>query len=162
MVILMLISLILAYVLIVGKILEMLIDRLKSEIEYATRYKDRMLSSLLKIVLGDCQTKNKFDDDFIELTCRKLIESNLETIKLGGESTQLNIENVILNKYVKKDLSEAELQIHTDKLSIEITDAKSEGQAVGVLMKYLRSIDLRTSGDAAKSVVKAIREGVST
>ena len=154
-------SLILVYVLTVGKILEMLIDRLKSEIEYATRNRVRMLSSLLKIVLGDCQTKNKFDDDFIELTCHKLIESNLETIKLGGESTLLRTENEILSEYIKPELSEAELQIHADKMSIEIADAKSEGQAVGVLMKYLKSLDLKTNGNAVKAAVQVIRNGVS-
>ena len=138
-----------------------LIDRLKSDILYATKNRVSLMSSLLKIVLGDCQTKNKFDDDFIELTCRKLVESNLETIKLGGESAVLRTENEILSSYIKEDLSEAQLQIHADKLAIEIADAKSEGQAVGLLMKYLRSIDLRTSGDAAKAAVKAIREGVS-
>ncbi len=138
-----------------------LIDRLKSDILYATKNRVSLMSSLLKIVLGDCQTKNKFDDDFIELTCRKLVESNLETIKLGGESALLRTENEILSAYIKQELSEAELQIHADKLAIEIADAKSEGQAVGLLMKYLRSIDLRTSGAAAKAAVQAIRNGAS-
>jgi uncharacterized protein YqeY len=138
-----------------------MIDRLKSDILYATKNKDRLLSSLLKIVLGDCQLKNKFDDEFIQQTCKKMIESNLETLKLGGHSTQLLTENEILSEYVPKELSEAELQIHADKLSIEITDAKSEGQAVGLLMKYLKSLDLKTNGNAAKSVVQAIRNGIS-
>lgn len=145
-----------------AKELNMLVDRLKSDILYATKNRDRLLSGLLKIVLGDCQLKNKFDDAFIQQTCKKMIESNLETLKLGGHSTQLLTENEILSEYVPKELSEAELQIHADKMSIEIADARSEGQAVGLLLKYLKSIDLNANGTAAKAAVKVIREGVST
>lgn len=137
----------------------MLIDKLKSDIEFAVRSRSELASSLLKIVLGDCQLKNDFSDEFIVKTCRKLIESNTETIKLskGRDEVSLTRQNELLRDYVPSLLNEAEVQIYSDQISIEILDAKSEGQAIGCLMRHLKGLGLNTSGEIAKESVKKIR-----
>jgi hypothetical protein len=135
-----------------------LIDQLRSDIERATRGRNALASALLKLVLGECQSKNKFDDDFIIAYCRKMIQSNIETMNLGGDSVKLNRENELLRSYVPASLSGQELQIHLDKLSIEIRDAKSDGQAFGVVSKYLKSLGLSVELDLLKSSVKLARE----
>jgi uncharacterized protein YqeY len=135
----------------------MLIDQLKSDIELATRGRNALASALLKVVLGECQAKNKFDDEFIVSYCRKMIQSNLETIGLGGDSVKLNRENELLRSYVPASLTAEELQIHVDKLYIEIVSAKSEGQATGILSKYLKSLGLSADGAVMVPLVKKAR-----
>ncbi len=136
----------------------LLIDRLKGDILVATKTRNALASALLKVVLGECQSKNKFDDDFIVSYCRKMIQSNSETMSHGGDSVKLSRENELLRSYVPASLGEVELQIYADKMSIEIIDAKSDGQAIGVLSKYLKSIGLSADGNALKSAVKLLRE----
>ena len=141
--------------------MSMVIDQLKSDIERATKGRNTVASSILKVVLGECQTKNRFDDDFIVAYCRKMIQSNIETINLGGDSVKLNRENELLRSYVPASLSEHELQIHADKLQIEILAARSDGQAIGVLSKYLKSIGLSANGDVMKNVISRMKVGAA-
>lgn len=133
------------------------IDQLRSDIEIATKGRNTLASSLLKVVLGECQTKDKYDDAFIVAYCRKVIQSNMETIGHGGDSVKLNRENELLRSYVPASISESELQIHVDKMSIEIRDAKSDGQATGILSKYLKSIGLNADGNAMTALIKKVR-----
>lgn len=138
-----------------------IIDQLRSDIERATKSRNIVASSILKVVLGECQTKNKFDDEFIIAYCRKMIQSNIETMGLGGDSVKLNRENELLRSYVPASLSEQELKIHADKLQIEILAARSDGQAIGVLSKYLKSIGLSANGDVMKSVISKVKIGAA-
>lgn len=70
-------------------------------------------------------------------------------------------ENELLRSYVPAELSEAELQVYIDQISPQIMAAKSEGQAIGCLVKHLKSLSLTTSGETAKSAVKKIRDGIT-
>jgi uncharacterized protein YqeY len=138
----------------------MLIDRLKSDILFAVKAKSELAIGLLKLVLGECQAKDNYSDDFIVKFCRKVIENNLETMRLAGEKVKLLRENELLRAYVPAELSEAELQVYIDQISPEIMAAKSEGQAIGILSKHLKGLSLITSGETAKSAVKRIRGGI--
>jgi uncharacterized protein YqeY len=134
-----------------------IIDQLRSDIERATKGRNTLASSLLKVVLGECQAKNKFDDDFIVNYCRKMIQSNIETMGLGGDSVKLNRENELLRSYVPASLTAEELQVHVDKLHIEIVSAKSEGQATGILSKYIKSLGLNADGAVMVPLIKKAR-----
>jgi len=138
----------------------MLIDRLKSDILFAVKAKSELAVGLLKLVLGECQAKDNYNDDFIVKFCRKVIENNVQTMSLAGEQVKLLRENELLRAYVPAELSEAELQVYIDQISPEIMAAKSEGQAIGCLVKHLKSLSLTTSGETAKSAVKRIRGGI--
>jgi uncharacterized protein YqeY len=137
------------------------LEKLKSEILFATKSRNELASSLLKIVLGECQNKDKYDDDFIISYCRKIIQSNSETMRLGGDSVKLSRENELLKEYVPKELSVEELQVHADKLAIEIVDAKSDGQAKGILSKYLKSIGTSADGVTLEIVINKLRKAVT-
>jgi uncharacterized protein YqeY len=137
------------------------LEKLKSDILFATKSRNELASSLLKVVLGECQSKDKYDDDFIVSYCRKMIQSNSETMALGGDSVKLSRENELLREYVPKELSLEELQIHADRLAIEIVDAKSDGQAMGVLSKYLKSIGTSAGGETLKVVIGKLRQKVT-
>lgn len=138
----------------------MLIDRLKSDILFAVKAKSELAIGILKLVLGECQAKDNYTDDFIVKFCRKVIENNMETMRLAGEKVKLLRENELLRSYVPAELNEAELQVYIDQISPQIMAAKSEGQAIGCLVKHLKGLSLSTSGDTAKAVVKRIRGGI--
>ena len=135
----------------------MLINQLKTDIETATRGRNALASALLKVVLGECQLKDKYNDDFIVAYCRKMIQSNLETMAHGGDSVKLSRENELLRSYVPTSLTPEELQIHVDKLHIDIVSAKSEGQATGILSKYLKNIGLTADGAVMIPLIKKAR-----
>ena len=138
-----------------------LITRLKADINFAVKAQSSLASSLLKLVLGDCQSKNDYSDEFIVKTCRDIIKNNNKTIELGGESVKLSRENELLRAYIPYELNQAEVEVYADQISTEIMAAKSDGQAIGVLNKHLKMLDLRTSGDVAKISVKRIRGGIT-
>jgi hypothetical protein len=133
-----------------------LIDVIKADITTATRMRNQLASDILKVVLGECQTKNNFTDDFIIKYCRDIVKGNTETMSFG-ESVKLSRENELLRSYLPKEVSEDELEVYAYQISEEIKAAKSDGQAIGILVKYVKSIGLTANGDVAKKVIGSIR-----
>ena len=134
----------------------MLINIIKADITTATRMRNQLASDILKVVLGECQTKNNFSDDFIIKYCRDIVKGNTETMKFG-ESVKLSRENELLRSYLPKELSKEELEVYAGQISGEIKAAQSDKHAIGVLIKYVKSLGLLASGDAAKELVSSIR-----
>lgn len=133
-----------------------LIDKIKTDILSSTKSRNTTASEILKVVLGECQTKNDFTDDFVIRYCRKLVEANTETMKFG-DYVKLSRQNELLRSYLPKEVSEDELEVYANQIFDEIKTAKSDGQAVGILVKYVKSIGLSASGDVAKRVVTSVR-----
>ena len=134
----------------------MLIDTIRADILSSTKSRNALASGILKVVLGECQSKNDFTDDFIVRYCRKLVEANSETMKFG-DSVKLSRENELLRSYLPKEVSEVELGVYAGRIVNEIKSAKSDGQAVGLLVKYVKSLGLISNGDLAKRVVTSLR-----
>jgi uncharacterized protein YqeY len=137
----------------------MLIDVIKADITTATRMRNQLASDILKVVLGECQTKNNFTDDFIIKYCRDIVKGNTETMQFG-ESVKLSRENELLRSYLPKEVSEDELVVYANQIVTDIKAAKSDGQAVGVLVKYVKALGLLANGDLAKKVVATLRNSV--
>lgn len=135
----------------------MLIDTLKSDIVFATKSRNELASGLLKVVLAECQAKDKYDDDFIMRYCRKIIENNVETINHGGNSVKLNRENELLRSYLPTELTDEQISSFANDISDAIKAAKSEGQAIGILSKHIKSLGLSANGEILKNKVKLIR-----
>jgi uncharacterized protein YqeY len=133
-----------------------LIDVIRADILSATRTRNQLASDILKVVLGECQTRNNFTDDFIIRYCREIVKGNTETMKFG-ESAKLSRENELLRSYLPKEVSKEELAAYAGQISGEIKAAQSDKHAIGVLVKYVKSLGLLASGDAAKEVVSPIR-----
>jgi len=134
-----------------------LIDVIKANIISATKMRNQLASDILKVVLGECQTRNDFTDDFIIRYCREIVKGNTETMKFG-ESAKLSRENELLRSYLPKEVSKVELEVYAGQISGEIKAAQSDKHAVGVLIKYVKSLGLLASGDAAKEVILPIRK----
>lgn len=137
----------------------MLIDDIKVDILTFTKARNTDAAALLKIVLGECQSKNKYDNDFVIAYCRKLIQGNMETINAGGDEAKLTAENVLLEKYLPALLSEDVVLAHAQQVMEDILNSKSEGQAIGVLSKYLKSRGLFADSNTIKSVISRIKAG---
>ncbi len=136
----------------------MLIDRLKADIEFALRTRNEVAKDVLRLVLSDAQRASESPtDEVIIKVCRKIIEANLETIKLGGP-IKLSRENELLRDYVPKEATLEEIQIHVDRVAIEIADCKTEGKAIGVLAAHLKGIGITVNGETLKASVKGIRD----
>jgi len=133
-----------------------LIDVIRADILSATRTRNQLASDILKVVLGECQTRNNFTDDFIIRYCREIVKGNTETMKFG-ESAKLSRENELLRSYLPKEVSKEELTIYAGQISGEIKAAQSDKHAIGALVKYVKSLGLLASGDVAKEVVSPIR-----
>jgi hypothetical protein len=134
----------------------MLIDVIKADITTATKMRNQLASDILKVVLGECQTKNNFSDDFIIKYCRDIVKGNTETMKFG-ESAKLSRENELLRSYLPKEVSKEELMVYASQISGEIKAAQSDKHAIGVLIKHVKSLGLLASGDVAKEVIAPLR-----
>lgn len=134
----------------------MLINIIKADITTATRMRNQLASDILKVVLAECQTKNNFSDDFIIKYCRDIVKGNTETLSFG-DNVKLSRENELLRSYLPKEVSEADLIVYANQIPTDIKAAKSDGQAVGVLVKYVKALGLLANGDLAKKVVTSLR-----
>ena len=135
----------------------MLINIIKADILSATKSRNQLASDILKVVLGECQMKNNFTDEFIVRYCREIVKGNTETMKFG-ESVKLSRENELLRSYLPKEVSKEELEVYAGQISGEIKAAQSDKHAVGVLIKYVKSLGLLASGDVSKEVILPIRK----
>jgi uncharacterized protein YqeY len=135
------------------------------------REKDEIKKNILRIILGDLSTsevrsgKISTDDD-VRRVIKKLIESNLETLKFCADRPdsflKLTTENSILSSFLPKTLSKEDIKGYINFSSTmivsEIKDAKSDGQATGVLIKWLKQNNYgHFDGFVASEVVKEIR-----
>jgi hypothetical protein len=134
----------------------MIIDTIKADILSATKSRNTTASEILEVVLGECQSKDNFTDDFVIRYCRKLVEANTETMKFG-DYAKLSRQNELLRSYLPKEVSEDELVVYAKQISEDIKSAKSDGQAVGALVKHVKALGLTANGDLAKKVIAILR-----
>lgn len=144
----------------------MLIDTLRKEARNALLAKDELKKSILRVVIGEIDTivtrENKeLTDERVVSIIRKVITSNEETIKAGGDKEKLTLENSILFSFLPKTLSLDEIEaffLNGDGPHFErIQDAKTEGQAIGIAMKEIKAAGLPVLSSDVVTVIKAIR-----
>jgi uncharacterized protein YqeY len=115
----------------------MLIETLKTQRIQAMKDKQIVAKNLLTTLLGELEGKAKRDnidinDEMVVQTCKKFIASNEEVIAQTTSTeaaTKLKEENVILNNYLPKQLTEEQIG----------SIIKSSGATnVGDAMKFLK------------------------
>lgn len=146
----------------------MIVDELKKRITLAMKEKRVLEKEILKVALGEIQTKAARDSkEPTELTdeessqiIRKLIKSNSETIAGTTDPEKkatLEEENTILGTLLPKGLSLEEIQEKLEAVRDAIRAAGNDGQATGVAAKHLKTLGLTIPGSDVAQVVKAIR-----
>lgn len=138
----------------------MLIDRLKADATYALKSRNDLARSIIQLVISDSEARSNgspVTDEVVISVCRKIIESNNETMKHGGDSVKLNRENAILAEYVPSESSIEEViaQLTPDVVS-QVKESKTRGQGIGFISKFVKKTTLRVSGESLGKVYDAI------
>lgn len=146
-------------------LIEVLKDNLKNSIKHNLPEK-----AIIRVVLGEISTvearNNKpLTDEEIQKIFKKMIQNNLEMIekaKLSAENNKeiydkLIGENLYLSNLIPKSVSKEDIVIALQEIKDDIKNAKSDGQATGVAMKFLKSKSIAVQGNDVAEAVKIVR-----
>lgn len=137
----------------------MLLTKLKADIKDAMRERNTLKRDVLKYIVATVESSppSAQNDGFAAKTILKTIEANKALLAVRPDE-KLVSENEILTNYLPKTL---DLEPLREGVTNAISTAKSEGQAVGMAMKWLKSEghDVSTSGEAVKLFVQEIWNG---
>ena len=125
-----------------------LLEKFQQDTTAASKAGNKQLVTLLSVVVGEAQslkftkgrTTDVQDEEVIKII-RKLVEDNELLIKNG--KTELIKENEILATLLPQMASIGEIRVALQPVANEIKAAKSEGQARGIAIKYLKSQDVK-------------------
>src|SRR5262245_57095526 len=145
----------------------MLVDDIKQRITAAMKAGDTVARDILRLALGEIQTaearKNAgLSEDEATAAVRKLIKSNEETLGLTADTdaerrATLRREIEVLSALLPKQLSVDDIVQALASEHEAIKAAKSDGQATGVAMKFLKGAGANVSGNDVGAAVKKIR-----
>jgi uncharacterized protein YqeY len=120
---------------------------------------------VLRLVLGEVQllegSNKRVGDPEVEQLVRKTIEGNKETLGFlpegDGRRSKLEAEQVILQSYLPKTLSSAEILEQLTPLTEQLKGAKSDGAATGMAMGHFKKAGLAVTGQEVGEIVKRLR-----
>jgi uncharacterized protein YqeY len=124
---------------------------------------------VLQVVLGEAsmaeaRSGRVAGDEEVEKIIRKTMLGNTETMALmkergiqGDQFTKLEAENALLQTFLPKTLSVAEIVTELGAVADAIKGAKNDGQATGAAMKHLKGKGLKVLGDDVTAAVKQMR-----
>ena len=141
-----------------------LLIQIRSDLKSAMLVKDEVKKSILRVLIGEVDTfearGKSADNEKIYGIINKIISSNEETLK-AKDNVVLVQENTILRTYLPKYLKEEEIyKIFTDNNEIDkIKNSDNEGKAIGLAMKFVKSLSLPVLGDDVRKVVLKVRNG---
>jgi uncharacterized protein YqeY len=134
----------------------MILEKLKADIKAAMKWHDTLKRDILKYVVATVESAppSCLNDSFAAKTILKTIEANKALLAIRPDE-KLVSENEILTNYLPKAI---DLESLREGITNAISGAKSEGQAVGMSMKWLKAEghDVSTSGEAVKFFVQGI------
>ena len=146
-----------------------LIQEIKARIESALRTGNAIEKDTLKILLGDIQTeetrRNKtFSDEEIHSMAAKICTQLEETVNVGKlhnyDVSKFEKQIEILSCYKPKFANFIEVKSHVlEDLDLKNTvkNAKSEGQAIGTIVKFLKAKGINASIDDIKKIIMEIK-----
>ncbi len=117
----------------------MLVERIRTERMAAMKAREMVAKTLLTTLLGELESAAKrtgadITDDIVIKACKKFIAGNNEVIeegaKVGSDCPNLKAENVILETFIPKQLTE-------DELYAIIVGLKADN--LGTVMKHLKA-----------------------
>lgn len=140
---------------------------LKAQLISAIKSNDIAARDILRLVIGDMELAPKLTDDISLSIIRKHVKNineAMQFVKLGDDGyDKLHKQLSILNCLLPTTLSIGAIQalfLNSDGPEIEqIASAKSDGQAMGIAMKFLKTSGAVVSSEDVKSVVGELRSG---
>jgi len=139
-----------------------LLGRIKDDLSASIAAKENYKKDVLKVLIAETQRLKygEVTDKSIVAICKKMIESNLETIKHlpTGDSRKnaLAYENQILSNYVPKTATKEEIYVEVLKLKDQMA-LTPDSQAMKIAMTHLRDLQMVVDGKVVKEVVDSVR-----
>jgi uncharacterized protein len=150
-----------------------LVDEIKARITRARREKDDVARDVLGLALGEIQTaearaNRSLRDDEAVAVVLKLLKSNEETLSLasedgaGGQGPELRAlalrhEIQVLSSLIPATLSPDSIERELASVADEVRAAKSEGQAMGVAMKHIKTTGARVESASVLQAIQRLR-----
>lgn len=144
-----------------------LVEDMKKRVIESMKSKDEVTRDVLRVAISDidaaANTKEQggkpLTDGQIQKIIANIIKGNTETLQYatGAMKEKLEKENQILEAYIPKTASVAEITEKLESLKPKILEAKSSGQATGIAVKYLKEQGLTADGNDVRAVVEQIR-----
>ena len=148
-----------------------LVEKVKKQITHCVRDGRVFERDVLKTVLGEIQLikarTKKMDDETVIKIFKKFKQGVLDTIKImeaGGieeHPEELDSEIDIYNKHIPTVMPpEVLVDIFENAILSEINDAKSDGQATGIAIGYMKkhNPNIPIDGKDVAEAVKMMRE----
>lgn len=147
---------------------------IKTMIKEAVKTNNIIVKDVLRVVLGSIQlessSKDLTEDQKLNII-RKLIKSNETTLESMDQkptnewsqewqenAPKLRLEIATLQTLLPKTLNEKEvIALLTMNIISDIKAAKSDGQSLGIAMKYFKSISAPIDNFVVKKVVEELR-----
>jgi uncharacterized protein YqeY len=136
-------------------------ERIKADILTATKARDNVTKNTLKVVLGEVDTQEgrgkTLTDEQVYGIVRKVLQGIEEMLTYKPGDTALLQEKTTLSKLLPAQLNRDDiLDKLIDKVD-EIVNAKADGQATGIAMKYFKENKLVVDGTLVADVIKQLR-----
>lgn len=142
----------------------MLLDTIKARITQAVKEKDEVTRDVLRLAFGEVQTaearnERPLRDEEVAAILRKLVKSNEETLAVSDDARAavLRRENEVLSSLLPKSLTPAQIAEALASQADAIKAAKTDGQAMGVAMKHLKSSGATVDASDVTAALKAMR-----
>jgi uncharacterized protein len=144
----------------------MLIDEIKTRMTRAMRERDEVVRNVLGLAFGEIQTaearaNRALGDDEAMAVVRKLLKSNEETLALAGaddpRAAGLRREIEALSALLPRSMSVEQIAGALSPVADAIRAAKTDGQAMGVAMKQLKSAGAVVAAPDVQQAVKRVR-----
>ena len=144
----------------------MIVEKITAGIKEAMLARNDAKRGILKVALGDIQAlqfskgqKGEVTDEQAIKVIQKIIKGNEETLALSTpeKAKILSDENEVLKMLLPLAMSEADIRAELTQLTVQIKEAKSEGMAIGIASKLLKSTGKIVDNSIVSKVIKEIR-----
>lgn len=136
-------------------------ERIKADILTATKAKDNATKNTLKVVLGEVDTQEgrgkNLTEEQIYGVIRKVLQGIEEMLTYKPGDAVLMQEKDTLSKLLPVQLGREDILDKLINKVDEIKNAKADGQATGIAMKYFKENKLVVDGTLVADIVKQLR-----
>lgn len=138
----------------------MLLDDLKKRMMAAMKAGNVTEKEILRTAIGEITGSFKSTDEEVTAVLKKLVKSNRETLGLTTDEAAkatLREEITVLQSFLPKTLDVEGIVAALEPVKGGIKDAKSEGQAMGVASKHLKSMGAAVESEDVKAAIAKLR-----
>jgi uncharacterized protein YqeY len=142
-----------------------LTETIRARMKEAMKARKNVEKEILRVCIGEITTEEArsgeaMSDAQVEKILRKLLKSNLETLKSTEDEAgkaAIEEENAVLESLLPKQLSEDEIIAALEPVADAIKGAPGDGPATGIAMKHLKQSGAAVDGKTVSGAVRKLR-----